>query len=353
MVPFAQARLALDKGQLGVVLLCMGLGSAVTMPLSGWASHRHGSRIVVPLASALVCVALPLLALAPSAILLGAALAFFGAALGMLDVAMNAHAIEVERRHGRPLMSGFHAQYSVGGLVAPVAMSALLGAGLPLIGCVAVTVALLLAILATQSRHLLAVAADRAATRSFVRPSTMVILLGLVALVLFLAEGAMLDWGAVLLSSERGVALSNAGLGYAAFSIAMATGRLLGDRVTAALGPGRIVRYGSLVAATGFVLAATLPWAITSMIGFVLIGIGASNIVPVVFSAAGRSPDTAPGVAIATVTTLGYTGVLAGPTLIGFVADATSLPLALGGLAAMLIAVSAGASIVRRDRSAP
>src|ERR1044071_852294 len=119
MVPFAKARLALDDGQLGAVLLCMGLGSAVTMPLSGWISHRHGSRIVIPIASALICVALPLLALAPSTMLLGATLAFFGAALGMLDVAMNAHAVEVERLHGRPLMSGFHALYSVGGLAGP------------------------------------------------------------------------------------------------------------------------------------------------------------------------------------------------------------------------------------------
>jgi predicted MFS family arabinose efflux permease len=354
MVPFAKARLALDEGQLGAVLLCMGLGSAVTMPLSGWISHRHGSRIVIPIASALICVALPLLALAPSTMLLGATLAFFGAGLGMLDVAMNAHAVEVERLHGRPLMSGFHALYSVGGLAGPAVVSALLGAGLPLIGCAAATAALLLAILVTQTRHLVTVAADRAATRStFTRPSTTVVLVGLLCLVLFLAEGAMLDWGAVLLRSARGVALSNAGLGYAAFSIAMALGRLLGDRATAALGPVRIVRYGSLVAAAGFVLAAALPWAITSMIGFVLVGIGASNIVPVLFSAAGRSPDTAPGVAIATVTTFGYTGVLAGPALIGLVARATSLPLALGGLAALLVAVSAGASIVRRDRSAP
>jgi len=353
MVPFAKERLALDKAQLGAVLLCLGVGAAVVMPFAGWVNHRHGSRVVVLISSVLVCAAVPLLALAPSPVLLGAAVALFGASLGMLDVSMNAHAVDVERLHGQPLMSGFHALYSVGGLVGPVVMSALLdAAGLPLIACAVVIAALLLAIVATQARHLLAPVGDRSATRSMFRwPSATVVLLGLLCLVLFLAEGAMLDWSAVLLRDERGVALTRAGLGYSAFSFAMVIGRLLGDRVTAALGPVRIVRYGSLIATAGFALACALPWATTAMAGFVLVGLGASNIVPVLFSAAGRQ-GTAPGVAIATVTTFGYTGMLAGPAAIGAVADALSLPLALGGVAVLLVAVSAGASIARRDRSA-
>lgn len=349
MVPFAQTRLALDEAQLGVVLLCLGVGSTLTMPLAGWITHRHGSRVVVPISGALVCVAVPLLAFAPSTIALAAALALFGAALGMLDVSMNAHAVDVERLHGRPLMSGFHALYSVGGLAAPPAMSALLGAGLPLVACATVIAAVLLATVATQSRHLLAPAGDRSATRSmFSRPPTIAVLIGLLCLVLFLAEGAMLDWSAVLLYSRRGVALSRAGLGYSAFSVAMVVGRLLGDRVTAALGPGRIVRYGGLVAAAGFGLASALPGATSSIAGFVLVGVGASNIVPVLFSAAGRLPGTAPGLSIATVTTFGYAGMLVGPALIGMAARAVSLPVALGGVAALLVAVSASASLVRR-----
>jgi MFS family permease len=354
MVPFAKARLALDPAQLGAVLLCLGVGATIAMPLAAWVSHRHGSRVVLPISGALVCAVVPLLAIAPSPVLLGAVLALFGAALGMVDVTMNAHAVDVERLHGQPLMSGFHALYSVGGLAGPAAMSALLGGGLSLIVAAAVIAALLLAIVATQTRHLLAPVGDRTATRSkFSWPSTTVVLLGLLGLVLFLAEGAMLDWSAVLLSSERGVALARAGLGYSAFSLAMVIGRLLGDRVTAALGPARIVRYGGLVAAAGFVLAGALPWATSSVAGFVLVGLGASNIVPVLFSAAGRLPATTPGVAIATVTTFGYSGLFLGPPAIGAVADALSLPLALGGVAALLVAVSASSRIVRRDRSAP
>ncbi|HEX3761196.1 MAG TPA: MFS transporter [Kofleriaceae bacterium] len=354
MVPFAKDRLALDEAQLGVVLLCMGVGSTVSMPLAGWVTQRHGSRVVLPISAALVCVALPLLAIAPSTAALAAALALFGAGLGVMDVAMNAHAVEVERLHGSPLMSGFHALYSVGGLAGSAGMSALLTTGVPLVGCATGIAVLLLAVVATQSRHLLAATTDRAATRSmFALPSATAVSIGLLCLVLFLAEGAMLDWSAELLRSARGVARSDTGVGYAAFSIAMAAGRLLGDRLTAALGPTRIVRHGSLIAAAGFVLAAALPWPATSLIGFVLVGIGAANIVPVLFSAAGRLPGTAPGVAIATVTTFGYTGLLTGPALIGLVARAVSLPVALGGVAILLVAVSASASIARRDRSAP
>ena len=349
MVPFAKARLALDDAELGVVLLCMGVGSTISMPLAGWVSHRHGSRIVLPIAATLVCAVLPLLAIAPSTAALAAALAVFGAGLGVMDVAMNAHAVEVERLHGSPLMSGFHALYSVGGLAGSAGMSALLVTGLPLVGCATAIAVLLLAIVATQGRHLLAANADR---KAFALPSAAAVSIGLLCMVLFLAEGAMLDWSAVLLRSARGVALSNTGLGYAAFSIAMFAGRLLGDRLTAALGPVRIVRHGSLIAAAGLMLAAALPWATSSLIGFVLIGIGASNIVPVLFSAAGRLPGVAPGVAIATVTTFGYTGMLTGPALIGLVARVVSLPVALGGVAVLLVAVAASASIVPRDRSA-
>jgi predicted MFS family arabinose efflux permease len=167
-------------------------------------------------------------------------------------------------------------------------------------------------------------------------------------MVVFLAEGAMLDWSAVFLRFSRGFDPSVAGLGYAAFSVAMAAGRLLGDRITAALGPVNIVRFGSLIAAAGFFLATMLPWGPAALAGFALVGIGASNIVPVLFSAAGRQIRTSPGIAIATVTTLGYAGMLAGPAVIGFVAKASTLSIALSGVAALLVVVSLFASIARR-----
>lgn len=350
MVPFAKVRLDLDEAHLGILLLCMGAGSAGSMPLAGHLSHRFGNRRVMTVGGMVLCLALPLLAVAPSATLLGAALVLFGGSLGVVDVAMNAHAVDVEKLHGRPLMSGFHALFSIGGLIGSVAISALLRTGAPLLACALAAALLLAAIVVTQRRHLLKLERNRTtAQRSmFSLPSATAILLGLLCMVVFLAEGAMLDWSAVFLRSVRDFALSNAGLGFSAFSIAMATGRLLGDRLTAQLGPVRIVRYGSIVAAAGFVLACAVPSGAAALVGFVLVGLGASNIVPVLFSAAGRIPDTSAGVAIATVTALGYTGMLAGPAVIGFVARATNLPLALGGIAVLLALVAANASLADR-----
>ena len=352
MVPFAKARLGLDDAELGWLLLCMGIGSAASMPLAGYLSHRFGNRNVLGLAAPLLCVAVPLLTVAPQAALLGAALVLFGGSLGVVDVAMNAHAVDVERLHGRPLMSGFHGLFSVGGLAGSAGMSALLGTGVPLLVCAVVVMLLLLAIVATQWRALIVIPHDEATARRspFAVPSPTAILVGLLCFAIFLAEGAMLDWSAEFLRAARGFAISGAGLGYAAFSIAMAVGRLLGDRITSALGPVRVVRYGGLVAAAGMALACVLPWPATSLLGFVLVGLGAANIVPVLFGAAGRLPRTSAGVAIATVTALGYTGMLAGPAVIGLVARATSLPVALGGIAILLAAVSAQASIVRPAR---
>lgn len=357
MVPFAKARLGLDEGSLGLVLLCMGFGAVGAMPIAGALSHRHGARRVLAIGGLAVSGLLPLLAIAPSVIALVAALIGFGAALGIVDVAMNAHAVEVERRHGSPIMSGFHAVFSIGGLAGAAGMSMLLGAGAPLVASTVVLAALLLAITATQWRHVLAGSAggDAPAPRSmFALPSATAVMLGALGLAIFLAEGAMLDWSAVLLRSARGVEISHAGLGYAAFSMAMVGGRLLGDRITARLGPVRVVRYGSLTAAVGFALAAALPWGATSIVGFALVGIGAANIVPVLFSAAGRIRGAVPSVSLAAVTMLGYSGMLAGPAVIGVVARATSLPIALGGVGALVALVGARASIVARvERARP
>ncbi|KJV33198.1 MFS transporter [Luteibacter yeojuensis] len=350
MVPYAKARLGLDDGTLGLVLLCMGCGAAAAMPLAGFLTHRFGNRDVIGVSGLMVCLALPLLTLAPDAWALAGALLFFGAALGVVDVSMNAHAVDVEKLRGKPMMSGFHGLFSVGGLVGSAGMAALLKAGAPLTGsAIAVSLALLVIVL-TQWRHFLvrheeAQAASRAPFRM---PGGAVFLLGFLCMVVFLAEGSMLDWSAVFLRFSRGFDASSAGLGYAAFSIAMAACRLMGDRITAHVGPVAIVRGGSLIAAAGFLAATLIPWGPAALLGFVLVGIGASNIVPVLFSAAGRLGGASPGVAIAIVTALGYAGMLAGPAGIGFVAHLSTLSIALTGVAGLLVIVSLCASIARR-----
>ncbi|CAM5565254.1 hypothetical protein [Rhodanobacter lindaniclasticus] len=178
-------------------------------------------------------------------------------------------------------------------------------------------------------------------------PRGIVLVLGLLCFISFLAEGAMLDWSAVFLREFRGFDVATAGIGYAGFSVAMALVRLAGDRIVTRLGPVLTVRLGACVAAGGFLLAALVAWPPAALIGFALIGLGAANIVPVMFGAAGRLLGASPGISIATVTTLGYAGLLSGPALIGFLAQASSLPVALAAVAGLLLLTAASARLVR------
>jgi len=349
MVPYAKARLGLDDAQLGLALLALGGGSMLSMPFVGWLAHRLGNRTVIVTAGLLTCLALPLLASVTSMAGLVVALLYFGVALGAVDVAMNAHAVDVERLDGGRLMSGFHGLFSVGGLMGAATMSGLLALGTPLI-IAATMMALPLAMLVLWLRSDLldnAVDASSSQRGSFRMPPALVWLLGLLCFASFLAEGAMLDWSAVFLRDFRGVMPASSGFGYACFSVAMASGRLVGDRFIARCGPVLAVRAGAGLAAGGFLLTAMTPGVLPALIGFVMIGLGASNIVPVLFSAAGRLPGTSPAIAIATATTLGYAGLLCGPAIIGFVAHASSLPVAFAAVAALLALVVISARIVR------
>ncbi|MGB3461810.1 MAG: MFS transporter [Rhodanobacter lindaniclasticus] len=348
MVPYAKARLGLDDASLGLVLLAFGGGSMLVMPLVGWLTQRYGNRRVIVVGGVLLCVALPGLALAAHAVALATILFCFGMALGAVDVAMNAHAVEVERRAGRPMMSGFHGLFSVGGLGGALGMSVLLALGLPLFAAALLVAALLAAVVAVQWSSLLDEArATVARAKAFAMPRGIVLLLGLLCFISFLAEGAMLDWSAVFLREFRGFDAATAGVGYAGFSVAMALVRLVGDRVVARIGPVLTVRLGASLAAAGFLLATLVAWPPAALIGFVLVGFGAANIVPVMFGAAGRLPGASPEISLATVTMLGYAGLLSGPALIGFLAQASNLAAALAAVAGLLLLTAASARWVR------
>ena len=343
MVPYAKTRLALGDKELGLILLALGGGSMVAMPLAGAAIHLWGSRRVVAVAAVATCAVLPFLSSPPGPALLAIALFAFGAALGALDVAMNAQALAVQHAASRPIMSSFHALFSVGGLAGAAIVSLLLRAGVGLTQC-ATAIALALALLAlSQQGSLVSDHGSEDGGTFTIVPKPAVLLLGALCFMCFLGEGAILDWSAVFLREHRGVDVAVAGVGYAAFSIAMAAMRLAGDRVTHAAGAARALRAGAALAAAGYLLAAAVPSAAGALIGFVVVGIGAANIVPILFTASGRVQGVPPGIALATVTTIAYAGLLLGPALVGFVADASSLPVAFMVIAALFgtIAVSA------------
>ena len=353
MVPYVKVRLGLDDAQLGAALLAFGGGSMLSMPFVGWLAHRFGNRTVIMSAGLLMCLALPALAQVSSVTMLVGTLLYFGVMLGAVDVAMNAYAVEVEHRSGDRLMSGFHGLFSVGGLSGAALLSGLLALGLGLTGAgAAIAIAIALALTVLWLRNGLRGDASSGGVDIGEKshpgmPSARAWLLGLMCFVSFMAEGSMLDWSAVFLRDVRGMASASAGFGYACFSVAMAAGRFSGDRLIARHGSVWAVRVGAGVAVVGFLLVACVPLTMATLLGFVLIGLGASNIVPVMFSAAGRLPGTPPAVSIATATTLGYVGLLSGPALIGFVAHASSLSVAFIAVAVLLVLVGLSARMVR------
>ena len=339
LVPFAKARAGISDGTLGLLLLGLGIGSIITMPVAGACAARFGCRRVMVAASLTVAAALPFLATLSALPALVAALMVFGAGIGAMDVAINIQAIIVERASGRSMMSGFHGLFSLGGIAGAGGMAALLSAGaspFAAVSCVSLGIA---AALAASAAHLLPYG-SRIDGPAFAVPRGIVLFIGALCFVLFLAEGAVLDWSAVFLFSVRDVAASYAGLGYAAFATTMTVGRLAGDRIVDRLGRRRVVLIGGLCAAAGFVVSVAVPSWEATLGGYALVGVGCANIVPVLFSAVGRQSVMPENVAVPAITTLGYAGILVGPAGIGFIAHLTSLPAAFLVLAAMLAAVA-------------
>ena len=336
LFPFIKDNVGADEPQFGLLLLCFGLGSIIAMPLTGFVATLHGPRSMVLLGGFGLVVFLPTLTIAETPFILGSFLFLFGASLGTIDVAMNIHGVAVEAEEKRSLMSSFHAQFSIGGLFGAGLMTLLLSVGVPLVLTAAIGATLaLLAMLITIPRLLHVKVADQS---TFVFPHGIVLLLGLLAAIAFLVEGAVLDWGALLVIELQLTAPQSAGVGYILFSAAMVIARLTGDLIVAALGELWVLILGGILTILGIatVLLATLP--LVALVGFVLIGLGSANLVPIFFSVAGRQTVMPASLAIASITTIAYSGVLVGPVMIGFAADLTSLPIAFW-LLTLLVAV--------------
>ena len=339
LVPYVQSRLAVDTAVFGLLLLCLGLGSVGAMLLTGYLTTFYGSRPIVVAGALGMSLVLPLLTLSTPFALLAVTLLIFGASLGTLDVAMNIHAIQVERDAARPLMSGFHALFSLGGLAGSLIMTLLLAKHVPLLTCGLICASIMFVVTLLAWPRLISEKAPRSGPAS-VLPRGVVLLLAILAAIAFLAEGAVLDWGALLVSSVGVLTVEHSGLGYVMFSVAMTIGRLDGDRIAARFGDKAVLIGGSLLAVAGFVLVLSASVALLALIGFLAIGFGASNIVPVLFRRAGSQHVMPVGLAVAAITTTGYAGVLIGPAIIGVVARAVGLRGAFGLLALLFACIA-------------
>jgi MFS family permease len=330
-MPAIRDHAGVTNGELGIALASVALGAVVAMPIAGALAARHGSRHVTRAALALCSAVVLLPVLATSLPALAAAFLVMGLAMGSLDVTMNAHGVAVERRYGRPILSGFHAAFSFGGLAGAATAATAAAAQLDLQLHVALVAAASLAVGLGWSRRFLPAAEDASGTEDPVlaRPPRRLWALGAVAFSCLLVEGAAADWSAVYVRDELSTSAATAASAYVAFSLTMAIGRLLGDRLVERFGPVALLRGGGLLAAGGFgagLAAGAVPGA---LVGFAALGAGLATVIPVVFRAAGSTPGMAPGMALAAVSSTGYLGFVAGPPIIGSIAEAVGLPTAL------------------------
>ena len=336
LVPLLRERLMVGDDVLGMLLLCIGVGSLLTMPLSGALAMRLGCRRVVMTASILFAAILLLVSCVDALSLAVPIVLIFGAVMGCIDVVVNIVAVLVEKGIGRRIMSGMHAFWSLGGF----AGAGLYGVWVGLLGLTpfqstAIAAGLILLLTAVYGRHLIPYGGGGGALLAL--PRGIIVFVGMTAFIAFLSEGAVMDWGGVYLTTVRGMDLALAGTGYSVFSAAMLTMRFLGDRVVQRIGALPVAVGGALLAFGGILLVMFAPVDALLYAGFFAIGIGSANIVPVFFSLMGRQNVMPVSAAVSAVSTMGYLGILAGPAAIGFVSSLTTLQTAFAMLAALSI----------------
>jgi len=342
--------LHLDTAVLGSSLLASAVGAVTTMPFAGHFIHRYGSRVSAPVAAYLLCAMLPLVVLAPSVPVLVGMLFFLGIFNGHLDVAMNAHSVAVETVYKRPILSGVHGWFSIGGFAggAGAALASRLGVGA--LGHMIAAGAILAGTTFAVRGSLLPAEADQDAEGpSFAIPHGILLSLGLLVACAFIAEGGLWDWAAVYLRTVLKQNETIGAFGFSMFSFGMAAGRFGGDWATHRLGNRGMLIASGATSVLGIAAALASPVPEVAITGFALAGLGLANMVPIIFRAAGRVGSSA-GVGLAAVTTCGYGGFLLGPPMIGFVGRACGLSFALGLLAVLCTLVAVvGPSVVRKS----
>ncbi|MEV6427762.1 MFS transporter [Nocardia sp. NPDC051463] len=352
-IPAIEHRVGITHAALGWLLLLLGAGACAGMQVAGPLADRFGARVVVPVSAALCSATVVLPASATNAWILGAALLALGFGNGCLDVAMNAHAVQVEHGYERPVMSAFHATYSLGGVVAALIGARALSWDLHPAATLA-TAALVGGIVAGLAAPALLRPEIRDIPEAFVPDMPhgtprRIWLLAVLALMLMLCEGVANDWSALHLRDALAAPAATAALAYGAFATAMTVGRLLADRVAARFGPTAILRAGAAVAAVGLAAVALSPWIALTLAGWTVFGAGLSGCIPQLFSAAGHADRKAAGVNVARVAGLGYLGILAGPAIIGPLTHFVPLGLAFFLPVAFCLIAAASAAILRAE----
>ena len=354
-IPLLLPRHQITESTLGLLILVLGLGAVSAMLFAGRLIGRFGTRTVLRAFALSIVPVLPAVVYSPNIAVLAVAMAALGALIGCMDVAMNANAVEVERRMGRAIMSSSHGFWSLGGFIGGAAGGWILkhwGAELQALwaaGGAALMVLAAMPFLLSEDRAPALAQAETAPKTHLIPRDAAVLVLGMLALFSMVPEGAVLDWAALYLSTEFGADVSRAALGFAFFSGAMALMRFAGDAVRNRFGAVRTLRLSAIIAAIGMLGGALAPNDIVAIASFFLAGLGIANTVPIMFSAAGNLPGLPTGAGIAAVTMFGYSGILVAPSTIGFVAEHVGFRVTYGALAILLLVV---ALLARRAHSA-
>lgn len=340
LIPLAQQRLHLNHADFGLLLLTMGIGSMLSMPMTGALINKFGCKILIGIALILCMIILPLLSLTENAPLMAIILFFFGTVIGSFGVAINYQAVVIEKQNTKTMMSGFHGMCSLGGLCGVLVMTMLLAFGvMPMLAALVISFVLLIMIIVAvpyciskrfdqaQNNSLKSQEQDisKESQNQTSKPNLSIILIGIVCFIAFLSEGAAMDWSGIYLVSKFGIDASFAGLAYTCFALTMTIGRFSGRHALNALGEQKLISISALVAATGLVTIVIAPhWSIV-LCGYSLLGIGCSNIVPIMFSRVGRQTRMPQAAALSLVSTIAYTGGLTGPALVGFLSEIIGL----------------------------
>lgn len=348
MVPYVKQGFHLDEAQLGLLLLCTGLGSVLALPLAGPMCNRYGAKRTIYASGVLLGGALALVAANINLWMTAFMLVVFGMCTVTIDVAANVNGVTLEERFKKPMMSGFHGGYSLGTLIGAASMSMLLTMGIEILPAALMVLSVTLAYFFWGCQELLrkgelgtgAQNEQKAQSKLRFYIPPLVLLVGISCFVLYSSEGAVMSWSAVFVHQERGVDLRFAGFFYTAFAICMTVMRLGGNKLVKRFGARRIVVYGSVLVALGLLMVAFVPSLLVAIVGFALIDIGAANIVPQLMSYAGHIKGMSVQNIISVITALGYSGILLGPVIIGFCANKYGLPITFAGIGVVVALIT-------------
>ncbi|MEZ4883166.1 MAG: MFS transporter [Chitinophagales bacterium] len=337
-LPELQSFFGVSNTGLGSLLLVSAMGALIAMPFAGWMTTQFGTKRITTLAALILCAVVPFVPMYANLLIISFLFFTLGLASGAMDVAMNGQAVFVERKWGKPIMSSFHAIFSIG-----MALGAFAGswfanihtdltihffivAGIGIIACV---VAANYLVKDTPSSADLALQKEDKSESSFRLPTKAILPLGIIAFCGMTGEGSMADWSAIFMHNEIGESLAFSALAFGSFSVAMTIGRIFGDYFTEKLGKRKLLICDSLIAIAGLSIALIFATAWTTLLGFFLVGLGLATVVPIIYSAAGNTEGVSPSVGIAMATTIGYAGFFVGPPTIGFLADVYGLRIGL------------------------